>query len=68
MTGNFWTEAVGRRIVVFDDQQIELGEGTLERRSQEGPLTAYECREHTILVKGAHWVSVDGRMIPIPSS
>jgi hypothetical protein len=58
---------VGDKIVVYDGQKVELGEGTFIRRTLHPDLrmTAYECNEHTILAKGAHYVKVRGRLIPV---
>ena len=52
----------GAKITVFDDQRVELGEGTFLRKTivQDLKLTAYECREHTILAKGDHYLKVGG--------
>ena len=51
---------VGQKIVVFDANKIELGEGTFLRRTPvpEMKMVAYECEEHTILAKSPHYVRV----------
>jgi hypothetical protein len=54
----------GQKIVVFNGQQQELGEGTFVRltRHEEMNLIAYECEEHTILARGEHLLRLDGKM------
>ncbi len=52
----------GQKIIVFDAQKCELGEGTLIRATPHSDLgvIAYECVEHTILAKGIHYVRLPG--------
>ena len=50
----------GQKIVVLDGERRELGEGTFISRDRHGEMTVYECREHTILAKGEHYVRVGG--------
>jgi hypothetical protein len=53
----------GMSITVYDSKRVELGEGTFLRKSWHPELktTAYECREHTILAKGDHFVKIRGQ-------
>lgn len=48
----------GDKITVFDENRIELGEGTLIRVEAlaDIKMVAYECREHIILAKSTHYV------------
>lgn len=57
----------GEKIVVFDSNKVELGEGTFIRQTIHADLrmTAYECEEHTILAKGSHYLKVRGQTIHI---
>ena len=59
----------GQKIVVFNGQRQELGEGTFVRltRHMEMNLIAYECEEHTILAHGEHFLSIEGEMYAIQS-
>jgi len=54
----------GQLIVVYNKQREELGEGTLVRRTihLDLEMVAYECEEHTILARGAHYVRVNGQL------
>ena len=52
----------GSKITVYDGNKVELGEGTLFRKAfyPEMNLTVYECEEHDILARGAHWLKFGG--------
>lgn len=53
----------GQKIAVYTEQKIELGEGTFRAREwlPDMNTTAYECDEHTILARGAHYVRTGGQ-------
>ncbi|HMN69546.1 MAG TPA: hypothetical protein PKC28_13480 [Bdellovibrionales bacterium] len=50
----------GERIVVYDRDRVELGEGTFQEREIHGATTAYVCAEHTILAQGPHYIKLRG--------
>ncbi len=52
--------APGAKITVYTAEKVELGEGTFLRKTEHADLgmTAYECREHTILAKGRHYLKI----------
>lgn len=57
----------GDKIVVFDAQKNELGEGTFRQRTVHPDLglIAYECDEHVILAKLPHFVRTGGQTITV---
>lgn len=59
----------GEKIVVFNGQRQELGEGTFIALTKhpELNLVAYECEEHTILARGDHYLQIDGEVHTIQS-
>lgn len=61
--------AVGKKIVVYDSQNVELGEGTFLSRSliADRGVTVYECVEHVILAKGQHFLKIDENIYTIRS-
>jgi len=54
----------GQKIVVFNKQRQELGEGTFIRCTQHKDMdvVAYDCEEHTILARGDHYLRVEGQL------
>ncbi len=63
--------SVGDKITVYDLANAELGEGTFMRKSYlpDLKMTAYECKEHTILAKGVHFLKIGtGPKLKVPSS
>ena len=57
----------GQKIIVYRLDNVELGEGIFLRKVFYSDMgtTAYECSEHTILVKGAHYVQLAGQRYKI---
>lgn len=57
----------GDKITVYDSTKTELGEGTLIKTEKISGLNmmVYECREHTILAKGTHFVLRAGSLYKI---
>ena len=55
----------GEVITVFTKERVELGDGTFLRSEYiaEMNTTVYQCKEHTILAKGDHYVRSAGQMI-----
>lgn len=62
-----WMLKTGEKIIVYDSKKVELGEGTFLRQTFHGDLKmiAYECKEHTILAKGPHFLKVNGQTLLI---
>lgn len=58
----------GAHITVYDEKQTELGEGIFVNKTSHGSLSAYECREHTILVRGTHYILLNGHLHSVPAS
>lgn len=59
--------ASGEKIVVYNSERVELGEGTLIRVEHipEMKMTVYECQEHAILAKSPHFVKKDGTLFKV---